>query len=219
MAIDYNRISWIGTLAGGEIWSTACSFNTDFGTGPVKSFEDLADWAAAVGAISWAGYPSISKGLSSIGRLTGVRAEYIDSTGHVSQLALYTLPSAFAGSASPASPFQVAAVASLLTGRPGRSYRGRMYWPALGFTLSTTTAKLSTTDQQELANNVADLLTKTGAAAGVDFAMVPVVASQVKGVTTPISTVRVGSVLDTQRRRRNSEVEAYLTADIPYVAG
>lgn len=204
MAIDHNRVILLGSTTGGETWSTSCAYSTNFGTGPVKDFSDLLAWATAIGALNSGNVvgTAMVSFLSDSMQIDTVRTEYIDSQGTIAQVAEYALPAPVTGSADASSPPQVAAVTSLLTGRPGRSYRGRMYWPHLYGAL--TDGQLGPTDAQNLATQMATFLGDAGEAAGTDFAMVPVVYSTVLGTVSFVTTVRVDTVLDTQRRRRNS---------------
>lgn len=205
MAIDYNRIRLSGTITGGEIWSTATAFQTDFGTGPVKAYEDLLDWCVALAALNTNKVvPASFQGmLSSAAALTTVRAEYIDSGGVVAQVAEVVLGSPVIGGSAPNKPPQVSAVMSLLTGRPGRSYRGRQYWPLM-YLAAMNGVQVQDTAAQQWATDWATFLAAAGDAAGTDFAMKPAVFSGTLGTTDLVQTVAVDTVMDTQRRRRNS---------------
>ena len=215
LAIDYNVISWQGTMSGGEVWSTSCAYQTNFGTGPVKAYEDLAAWAQAAADVALTGLPNLADGLSGNWSLRSIRAAYIDFDGITNQVAEYQLPTPYSGSGASNMPYQCAVVLSLLTGRPGRSYRGRMYWPAAGYALATSNAQLDSTTTAGIASDASNLITDVGAAAGTDFAMLPSVYSARLGTTTYVTSVRVGSVIDTQRRRRNSLQETYSIESVP----
>lgn len=101
-------------------------------------------------------------------------------------------------SSQAALPYQVAVVASLLTGRPGRSFRGRMYLP---YTAATFAAdhQLSQPNVDSLAAALKTMFdsinTYTTANGPGDVA----VAGSAGPI--PISQVRVDSELDIQRRR------------------
>jgi hypothetical protein len=218
VAIDYNLVTLSGPLTGGEQWSTSCAYNTNFGTGPVKTFEDLQAWATAIGQLPIADYTNLASGLSALGDLTTVRTAYIDSAGATAQVAEAAFNPVWSPANGATMPFQCSVVLSLLTGRPGRSYRGRMYWPALGFSMNSATGKLSSSLQAQIADQAAALLTDIGGAAGAEALMAPVVASSVLGITTLVSKVRVGDVIDTQRRRRNQLVESYVESAVPPAA-
>lgn len=106
----------------------------------------------------------------------------------------------FAGSGHANMPLQAAIVVTLLTGLAGRSFRGRLYLPC-------TMQDLDTNHQMEeavaatLASNWASILHD------VDFnnAGHPVVVSTKLGTATGISSVRVDTRLDVQRRRANKQ--------------
>lgn len=107
------------------------------------------------------------------------------------------------GTTSPM-PNQCAIVVSLLTGIPGRSTRGRAYFPGwTGDQIIASTGQLSSTSSGQLAaawgaflSGVKD--TTNGAP--------PVVASSLHGTVTPIVQVAVDTIIDTQRRRRDKMV-------------
>nr|CRY97256.1 hypothetical protein [uncultured prokaryote] len=101
-------------------------------------------------------------------------------------------------------PPQVCAVATLRTGIPGRSFRGRLYWPATAFgvqangIMATASTKLSPAVQgiaQYCAVEAADL--------GSNLAWY--VWSPTKKVGTPVTVVSVGARCDTQRRRNEAD--------------
>jgi hypothetical protein len=108
-------------------------------------------------------------------------------------------------------PLQSALCATLLTGHLGASYRGRMYFPCTG---SDPAAghQYSSAYVTAVAEMVAGLSDKDGLlwdmARGLDSAgdggAQPVVWSRAKGLATPITSVKVDSRPDTQRRRNES---------------
>jgi hypothetical protein len=108
------------------------------------------------------------------------------------------------GSSGPL-PLQCAIVASLETGVPGRSNRGRSYLPTPSLQVMGANSQVTSTVCTVLANAYAAML--TGIKQSSNGAN-PVVASATKGAMTPLSNVRVDSAVDTQRRRRNKVVPA-----------
>lgn len=218
MPTDFNTVTLIGTIRGGEQWTCTAAYQTSFGTGPVKDFDDLQAWATAVAALSGSDYLALLKALSAGASLTRIRVAYIDSAGVTAQVAEAPMTGGWVSSDAVLLPYQCAVVCSLLSGRPGRSYRGRIYWPALGVTIDDTTIKLATSEAQGIADDAAALLTDIGGLAGPDALMVPAVASTRLGITSFVSSIRVGNVVDTQRRRRNSAVETYVSSAVPPAA-
>lgn len=104
-------------------------------------------------------------------------------------------------------PWQTAICATLQTGRPGRSYRGRQYFPGV-------TAQVNENDghmQNSIPDNVSALCAAMGLEVRLAVNQVTTnndvfwgVLSRTRQVITPISAVRVDNLPDTQRRRRNS---------------
>lgn len=98
-------------------------------------------------------------------------------------------------------PNQCAVVVTLETGTPGRSHRGRAYLPPVNINALRQDGQLLSSACTQLANSFASMLK----ALHDDPAPVgrPVVASATKGSMTTVNQVRVDSIVDTQRRRRN----------------
>lgn len=103
---------------------------------------------------------------------------------------------AIVGTGPASHPYQVAAVTTLRTGTPGRSGRGRMYWPASGAGIAG--AGLFGGDLNTLTDKLALLF--TAISSGGDHACV---VSLTDSVTRPITSVDNDQVPDTQRRRTN----------------
>lgn len=215
MSAIYNRVVIKGSLPGGEVWTV----NPAFGgaqDGGLTAFSDLQDWATAIAALN-GGHVLDTVLLGLIGSsstVDTVRTESFTANGDLTQAAEAPVETSTNGSAAVHAPLQVALVASLLTGRPGRSYSGRIYWPALSAPMNSTTARVNPADVETFATSTAALLELIAEAAPVDAALAPVVVSHKLQIQTPVTTVRVGDVLDTQRRRRDKLVEAYTGAPI-----
>jgi hypothetical protein len=105
-------------------------------------------------------------------------------------------------------PAQSALVVSLVTARAGASGKGRFFLP-LGRRVLDEQGRLDTAAADDFANRSATFLD------GIrDTIAFPVVASS-KGFLSRVTAVRVGRVVDTQRSRRRSLVEAYSTVALP----
>ena len=115
-------------------------------------------------------------------------------------------------------PLQIACVASHRTAQTGRAGRGRMFLP--GYTASALNghAKTSTASATGAATAQADLLSALSVSGvGIDAPHVrPIVTGGNYTKYGVINTVRVGTVLDTQRRRRRSLTEVYENASPSY---
>lgn len=98
-------------------------------------------------------------------------------------------------------PNQVCAVASLRTGLPGRSQRGRMYIPCLSVAMGAN-GLATTTGLNLLADGLAQSMGTFNASGRGKI----VVASATTGFNNPVTEIIMDSVLDTQRRRRSSVV-------------
>lgn len=201
------RISLRGHLRGGEIWETGwwgvgSNFETNTGCNAVAAsvVATLGDtdvvnnllqiWDAATGldGVVVYGYPNGGPRATTMGEAP---------------------INGYNGTGSGDLPLQACLVATTLTGQPGRSYRGRMYWPATGCVL--TTSQASATTCQQIALATATLVHQDSSSnAG------PIVLSQKHGTHLPLVAVRVDSKIDTQRRRARSESALHLaTNDVP----
>jgi hypothetical protein len=119
------------------------------------------------------------------------------------------VPGGRSGSAT--HPFQIAQCVTLLTERPGRSGKGRMYLPA-PVSILDNNGQIGTADRDALLGTTAALLTAINAITSANAAPVAVAASD--GHHWPVTAIRVGRVLDTQRRRRSALPEAYASATV-----
>jgi len=208
----YNRVQISGTSVGGEVWSCGLNYNALPG---LSSFADLGGWAAGIGAfIAGAPTSGIWAIISNLLAVTEVRTEYRGPADELVQAAEFQLATPKVGAGTAAKTLQTSVCFSLLTGIPGRSYRGRVYWPALAYTPSATTTRFTTGDLD------AWLLTLKQLNNGIKVAQNTVnplgfvelgVRSRLLSATTVVSTLAAGDVPDTQRRRRDSLVETYRT--------
>lgn len=111
----------------------------------------------------------------------------------------------------PSLPAQCSPCVSLTTATAGSRARGRMFLPPPDTSAVTTSGRLSSAFRTAAVNALdAFFATMAGNAATC------VVVSAVGGVWTTytVNTIRLGDVVDTQRRRRNSIAEVYTTAAI-----
>ena len=133
-APHHNRIRFEGTIVGAERWSISCAYHPKtLGMPPITSYANMRQLAEAIGGLNSGRVFPVSwhQKLSTAVALTTIRVEYINQAGRLQQVAAYELPTAQAGVGSMKCPPQTSMVVSLRTGRPGRSYRGRMYLPSL----------------------------------------------------------------------------------------
>lgn len=224
MAYPYHYLfSFGGTLLGGtEIWTNNIRF-VGGGT-PNEEYDERAiceRLMTALAARFTAGTPN-ALGYSSAVRLQWGKFNAIGSDGKYAsqtETVRFDLPSpGVVGPAAPASYVpQIALAISWGTRRQrGRASKGRIYIP-MPLNGPGASAQLDSAARQALANNWAaciDELNDVAQSVGQQRPIAAVV-SGVDGSYEPISIVRVGSVLDTQRRRRNALVESYSSAAVP----
>lgn len=110
--------------------------------------------------------------------------------------------------AGQALPQRASVVTGLRTATPTRSGRGRMYWPAPSASELTTTGDLLSAAAATLATGLAAVLNTFSATSQ------PVIYHRLTRTSTPVTTVTVGVVLGTQRRRTNKVAPSYASATL-----
>jgi hypothetical protein len=138
---------------------------------------------------------------------TAVRASNINAAGVVT--ATYTstenLPALPTGTANQLPP-ECAVVVGLKTAAAGASHRGRMYLPPVSVAQVDPDGQLTSAS----AGNIADALKRFFDAMNDGLSLGNVaVFSKTLGTLTDVTQVRVGRVVDAQRRRRNKIPESY----------
>jgi hypothetical protein len=99
-------------------------------------------------------------------------------------------------------PFQCAPVVTLRTDTLSRAGRGRFYAPSLAVD-SLAGGRMSTAARDTLTDAAQDLVQGLTSAGGT-----LVIYHRGSGTTTPVTSLDVGDVIDTQRRRRSKLIEA-----------
>jgi hypothetical protein len=208
--MSYVRVSILGSMTGGEVWSINPTFDPtgEFGTTVNQTQLDAASQAIA----------NLSPGsdllaiLSTSAAVTGARVEVRNDVGDgllATSTAMRISPLSGTGTAT--KPSQTAMVFSLRTDTPGASGRGRIYWPACNAAMLTTFRALDT-QVTNVMNNMKTYLTAMESALVTAFPLIGfdlAVRSKTTGTTPHVNRMRVGDVLDTQRRRRDNLPEAY----------
>lgn len=172
---------------------------------------DLVNASDANISALWAGIASKFQTTTSV---TAVRVDEIDvNTGHVITGLDGALPASPAGTAASTQlPLQCAAVVSLRTPFSGASFRGRMYLPAMALTALDTAGTFSAGTRTAITSS---LKTYINSVVTASTGWEPVVFSRTLHSATVITKIDMGSVVDTQRRRRASLVESRTTVTIP----
>lgn len=212
----WNRVVLSGTLLGAEDWACGISFIGDAGE-VVTDYTELEGWATtALAYVEGQTFPtSLMTMLSTQGTIDTVRVEAHDSTGALTQAAEVSPVTPKAGTGTPNKSIQTTVVCSIRTGRPGRSYRGRIYWPALNLTLETASGRISNSAVSSASTGFAQMLTTLGTSYTGSHTPRPAVASRTIGQVTRATSVDVGDVPDVMRRRRDSLPEARVVTWLP----
>ena len=204
------RLSLIGGMPNGEKWSVNPVFGVggDFGV-PVtqQQAQTIATACAAV---------VVPSGISTMWQtpttLTSIRVEArgMDGTLEAQAEALKTPMTSGGGSST--HPFQTSIVTSLRTAHPGPSGRGRLYWPATGIAMTSSTLRAASGSVDGAVTAVKTYLSALEAAIEVTLTGVALcVWSRKNGALYPVNQLQMGDVLDTQRRRRDTTIETFST--------
>ena len=195
-----------------EVWSVGQAW---VGPNTMMPFDDLQEWATNVAnAIEVLASNLAIQTLSSAGRITKIRCEQRDEVTEGLILAAEAfLSPPKAGTGTSSHPMQTAIVIGLRSPMPGRSRKGRVYWPAWGSSVDAT-GRFPTGHPANVATGYKDLLNLFKAQALIvdpAYQMVPGVRSRLLHETTDMTELIVGDVPDTQRRRRDNLAETYVT--------
>lgn len=154
-----------------------------------------------------AGSTTFKSGFMNTRTVQAVRlAVHNPDTGPETAAATSTAASVAGTVAGTSPPPQVAAVLTLRTATPGRSFRGRVYFPSLATDQNGSVAGAQATALNAALQALVGFIETRSAAAGANLAWY--VWSRVRGAGTPIVQVSVGSRVDTQRRR-DTAIETY----------
>lgn len=204
-----------GSLPGGEVWSCGISFNyaqtSLVDETALLQFNNLciARWRAAMLDTDF----RFSTGVVALNLVT--RA--VNPQGKTITLVEGPVVEQGGGGLSPGMPNQIAMVLSLITSVPGAKGRGRLYLPLLGQTVGTN-GRVPTANVTAVAGACQELvngLNTDGAAVYDDDSVYAIVASGVgQGLNSRVDRIRVGDVLDDQRRRRDALQESYRVEEI-----
>jgi hypothetical protein len=204
------RISILGDLPSGEKWSV----NPVWQIGGVSTAEDISPAEALTMATAVAAV-TVPTGLlnvmSTTTRVLGCRLEARRWDGTLAAQAEALKATPTVGSGSQANPFQTSIVSSLRTGGTGGSSRGRLYWPATGIGIVATNLRPTGGNVSSALTGVKTYLTSITAAITPTLTNAPILSvwSRLGAATLPVSSILMGDVLDTQRRRRDTLVESY----------
>lgn len=201
------RLSIGGTLYEVESWSIGVHFT---GANTLTPAADLR--APTEGLISALGplyrHTSAQLGFVKYNELDHVTGKYVDAAQSNSE---YISPE-YTATGTPSLLPQAALVATLTTAlQRGRGHAGRVFLPVSPPIQST--GHVGEATAVPIANAVANWINSIALLTGDT----PVVWSKIGDSVTPITGVKIGSIIDTQRRRRSSIPEVYYpgTVSVP----
>lgn len=226
-AHSVHRVTISGTaFDGAEIWSTGF-FLGNVSSGVSNPTQQLAD-AIRTAWTSFFQDPQVQFGTNWKTDQVKVAQVMEDGKTSLSNVVYAPYGTAIAGTyGSNVFPPQLSLVATLENaGARGLAAKGRMYLPGIAHAIGTN-GKIGDTQVLNVANKFKTFLDAVNVAASGDSGVV--LASQGRrtrnadgsyspvpgtAVNARVNRVRVGSVYDTQRRRRNALVETYQTATL-----
>lgn len=211
-----NRVTLSGTMFGGaEEWSTGFWMGEESQDAqtPTQSYVDdiLALWTTF--------FEAAGSHINTQYVTTQAKVAHINTNGTTdSANVVYAFPSATVdggvgtGTMAP----QCSLVVTLLSDRPrGLASKGRMYLPGIT-AIVTSNGKISTTNRDTIATNMQTFF--NGIRASANIPDDPILAAKGTGLFPEltaqndyIESLKVGDVIDTQRRRRNGLAESYIT--------
>lgn len=209
----------IGGAVGSELWSINfwCRTNSTIATPtPAQMNTTAANSLSAFNTVVWsASSNGLKSGNTSDTTLSNSKLYFYDGGLLTVDGAASITP--VAGTGTSAHPGYVASVCSLLTDYPGRSKRGRLYLPATGMGILTTTSQwASSTLTHGIVDNMRLFLQNGGIAPSWDgtAGIHPVIMSMSLGSITDVTGLRMDSLPDTQhgRTRRLVATDTYAVA-------
>lgn len=190
------RLVAVGSLPSGETWNTGYWTMPD---APITSYEQLLLDLAVVQAAFNTWTAGISGKWSGATQANELRAYYYagSESGNEATFSAVVPLTANLGTGAPNLPDQCTVVASLRSGRSGRSFRGRMYVPVNKVTLDAT-GQLALNDALGIANQTKIMMDSVNAS-GLQVGVM----SATQTAFTPVTSVQANTIVDTQRRRTN----------------
>lgn len=208
------RVSIQGSMPGGEKWSINPCWEINGSAGDPVSPATATAIATAIGAVTVP--PSVTTMWSPVTNLTGYRVEARALNGDLESQAEFIRPTALGGTGTAPHPYQTSCVISLRTPLPGARFRGRLYMPATGCVIVATTLRLDPAVQSSLLTGMKTYLSaiETAIQASLPNANLTVWSRTYEGFAN-VNSLRIGNVLDTQRRRRDALAELEVGTSYP----
>lgn len=205
---DLARVTIKGALPSGEVWSINPIFS--FAAPIAISVDECLAAATAIDAITIpnailsANVPACT--------VTGTRFETRTASGTLESVAEHVRTTPVAGLSVLTHPAQTSIVVSLRTASSSAHGKGRLYWPATGFTMDQSTLRFTQSTINSFLPAFEDYLalirTAIRGVGGMNTAVLAVW-SRVEADTRVVLQLRAGNVPDVQRRRRDKMIESY----------
>jgi len=208
------RVSIFGTMPGGEVWSVNPCWEINGSTGDPVSPAQALTIATALGGVA---VPAAMTVVWNAGTaITGYRVEARSLTGNLEAQGEYVRPAPVVGTGTSSHPYGTALVLSLRTPGVGGRSRGRMYWPATGMAISGTDLRVTSGTVGTVLAGMKTYLSglETAIQATLPNANLTVW-SRTSSNFHNVNSLQLGNVLDSQRRRRDSLIEAYQAVTYP----
>jgi hypothetical protein len=214
-AHEVNRVTFSGHMFGGvEEWSTGFWLGEE-GADAATPTQAMAD---ALKTLWQTMFVHANSRINANYTFTQCKVTPLFATGGTDGANVkYSYPtgSVVGGVATETLPPQCSVVLSLLSDRPrGLASKGRMYLPGISSSPGTS-GKLSSTVAGNIATQCETFF--NGVRAHADIPNTPILVAKGTGLFPEltaqndyIQTIRVGDVIDTQRRRRNGLAEIYI---------
>ncbi len=206
------RFNITGTVPGGDQQVHTVWMRADPATATAGVLQGLTDrvrdkWAETINGGT--GLPlGLATKLAAETVYTSVSGYSVDAFGRATTQAEALFAAGVKGTATSAVPPQVALVVTLLTARPGRSGRGRLFLGGFAGSNVLTSGRYAPAARDAVADAMAGFYTRLRDLQGTADLFRPVVVSPTLGDSFKISKIAVGDVFDTMRSRRNALVEA-----------
>lgn len=211
------RVTLSGTMFGGaEEWSTGFFLGEEGADAPDPTQQTAEDILTA-----WRTFFEAPTSYFSSAYLTTQCkvAKWDDNGKTIDSTVFYAYPATELNGAVAAIilPPQCSLVLTLLSDRPrGKASKGRMYLPGLAAQPQLATGKLSAANAGTIADNAKTFFDALAGDADIPGELI--LAAKSSGVMNVnpaqndyVETIRVGDVVDTQRRRRNGLNETYVS--------
>lgn len=207
--VPHIRATIRGVLPGAEIWTCSLHFRYDDGITINDTLLQGVANAVRTDTQTWFGVGGT--GLASNTSFTRVDVYDIRANGKAVQQAFAEATATTTGQGTGVLPNQCTVVCSLRTGLPGRSRRGRLYLPTLAVPIEQGSL-MGTTLQTSIATAAESWLDGFTALLVSATTFRLCIASGVgNGANTPVTSIQIGQVVDTQRRRSNALSENPIT--------